>query len=297
MLPAGLPLARLDRFMGASDDYGAARVALFGAPMDLTVSFRPGARFGPGRIREASYGIEDWSYHQQAGLEECAFTDLGDVAVTPGGLEPSLDAIGRVAARVVEDGKIPFLVGGEHLCTLPVVARVARRYPDLALLHIDAHADLRDDYLGSRLSHATVIRRCLEHVPPGRLYQFGIRSGTREEYEFARRHANLWANEVLSPLAEVAPRLDGVPVYVTLDVDVLDPAFAPGTGTPEPGGVDVRELLAAIRVLGRLNVVGVDLVEVAPDLDPSGRTAVVGALVVREVLLAIGRRDVRTRRA
>lgn len=285
----GLPLERLDRFLGASDDYASARVALFGVPLDLTTSYRPGARFGPARLREASYGLEEWSYHQEVGLDEVAFCDLGDVALPLGQLEASLAAAGRVAERVVADGKIPFMVGGEHLSTLPVLQAVARRHPDLVLVHLDAHADLREEYLGNRLSHATVIRRCLEHVAPRGLYQFGIRSGTREEYEYARRHARLWPHQVLEPLRAAVGDLGGRPVYVTLDLDVLDPAFAPGTGTPEPGGVDVRELLQALRVLGSLRVVGFDLVEAAPDLDPTGRTAVVGALVVREALLAFGR--------
>ncbi|BDG61803.1 agmatinase [Caldinitratiruptor microaerophilus] len=285
----GLPLERLDRFLGTSDDYASARVAIFGVPLDLTTSYRPGARFGPARLREASYGLEDWSYHQEAGLDEVASCDLGDVALPIGQLEASLAAVGRVADRVVSDGKIPFMVGGEHLSTLPVLEAVARRHPDLALVHLDAHADLREEYLGNRLSHATVIRRCLEHVAPDRLYQFGIRSGTREEYEYARRHAHLWPHRVLEPLRAAVGDLRGRPVYVTLDLDVLDPAFAPGTGTPEPGGIDVRELLEALRVLGDLRVVGFDLVEAAPDLDPTGRTAVVGALIVREALLAFGR--------
>jgi len=289
-LPLDLPLERLDRYMGARDSYSEARAVLFGIPMDFTTSYRPGTRFGPGRIREASYGLEEFSYHQEASLQEVAFCDLGDVAVVFGDPKTTLDRALQVARRVVADGKLPFVLGGEHLVTLPVVQALLERYPDLVLLQFDAHADLREEYLGNPLSHACVMRRCLEAgVRPGHLFQFGIRSGTREEYDFGRRHCRLYPHEVLGPLRKVLAELEGRPVYITVDIDVMDPAYAPGTGTPEPGGVSSREMLTAIHAMRGLNVVGFDVVEVAPNLDPSDRTVVLGALLIREALLAFAR--------
>lgn len=277
---------RFDRFMGARDDYAGARAVLFGIPMDFTTSYRPGARFGPARIREASYGIEEFSYHQVADLAEKAYHDLGDVAVVYGDVARSLERARGVARQIVRDGKIPFLMGGEHLVTVPVVQAVAEAYPDLALLQFDAHADLREEYTGNPLSHATAMRRCLDVLPPQNLYQFGIRSGTREEFQFARAHCHLYPHEVLAPLQKVVATLGHRPVYITIDIDVHDPAFAPGTGTPEPGGISAREMIAAIQAMAGLQVVGFDVVEVAPNLDETDRTVVLGALLLREALLA-----------
>lgn len=279
-------IERLDRFMSARDGYEESRAILFGIPMDFTTSYRPGTRFGPGRIREASYGIEDFSYHQVADLRDKAFHDLGDVAVVYGDVGRTLERARAVARRIVADGKIPFMMGGEHLVTVPVVHAVAERYPDLVLLQFDAHADLRVEYTGNPLSHATAMRRCLDVVPPRNLYQFGIRSGTREEYQYAREHCHLYPHEVLAPLQKLIPSLSGRPVYITIDIDVHDPAYAPGTGTPEPGGISSREMIAAIQAMAGLNVVGFDVVEVAPNLDETDRTVVLGALLIREALLA-----------
>lgn len=289
-LPANLPLERLDRFMAARDSYAEARAVLFGIPMDFTTSYRPGTRFGPNRIREASYGVEEFSYHQEAELSQVAFHDLGDVAPVFGDPKTTLDRALAVSRRIVADGKLPFMLGGEHLVTLPVVQAVVEKYPDLVLLQFDAHADLREDYMGNPLSHACVMRRCLEAgVKPGNLYQFGIRSGTRDEYEFGRSQCRLYPHAVLEPLKQVLPELQGRPIYITIDIDVMDPAFAPGTGTPEPGGISSREMLSALHALKGLNVVGFDVVEVAPNLDTSDRTVVLGALLIREALLAFAR--------
>lgn len=277
---------RFDRFMSARDSYEESGAILFGIPMDFTTSYRPGTRFGPARIREASFGIEDWSYHQLAELPDKAYHDLGDVSVVYGDVAQSLERAKAVARQIVQDGKMPFMMGGEHLVTMPVVHAVAERYPDLVLLQFDAHADLRTDYTGNPLSHATAMRRCLDVLPSRNLYQFGIRSGTKEEYQFAREHCHLYPHEVLAPLKKLVPSLSGKPVYITIDIDVHDPAFAPGTGTPEPGGISSREMIEAIQAMAGLNVVGFDVVEVAPNLDETDRTVVLGALLIREALLA-----------
>lgn len=281
-------IERYDRYMGAGENYPDARAVIFGIPMDFTTSFRPGTRFGPSRVREVSYGLETFSYHQGRDLEEVAFYDLGEVDVVFGNVSASLERARKTAEKIVQDGKLPFMVGGEHLVTLPVFQAVQAKYSDVALLHFDAHADLREDYLGERHSHASVMRRCCDLIDPKRLYQFGIRSGTREEYQFGRERANLYPGQVLTGLRQALPQVQDRPVYISIDIDVMDPAFAPGTGTPEPGGVTSAEMIQAIKEMGQagLNVVGYDVVEVAPPLDTTDRTAMLGAKLIREGLLA-----------
>lgn len=284
---AGFPMVeRLADFMASTDDYASSRAVLFGIPMDFTTSYRPGTRFGPGRIREASYGVEEFSYHQVADLKDVAFFDLGDISPVFGDAKTTLDRAEAVAAKILADGKIPFMMGGEHLVTLPCVKAAHAKHPDLVLLQFDAHADLREDYLGNPMSHAAVMRRCLDFLAPERLYQFGIRSGTADEYKLGKEKCNLFPHEVLRPLKEVLPSLQGKPIYITIDIDVMDPACAPGTGTPEPGGIMSREMIDAIIAMKGLNVVGFDVVEVAPGLDTTDRTVVLGAKLIREALLA-----------
>jgi agmatinase len=275
----------LPPFLGAGGE--GARAALFGAPLDVTTSFRPGARFGPAAIRQASWVLEEWSLAAGEGLEQHPFADEGDLELAPGEVEGALEAVHAAARRVLERGLRPVVLGGEHLVTLPVVRAAADRFPGLAGVQLDAHADLRDEYMGLRLSHATVMRRVAEVVGAGSVFQFGIRSATAEEAAFARRATRLHPFSVLEPLRRVRPELEGRPVYVTVDVDVADPAYAPGTGTPEPGGVTAAELLAAVGELRGLEVVGFDVVEVAPAYDPGGITAALAAKVVREALIAV----------
>ncbi len=275
-------------FLGATGDLERARGVLFGAPMDFTVSYRPGSRLAPQRVREASDVLEEYSLALDADLADHPFYDAGDIAPAFGNVERSLDRIREMARRVVEMGKVPLMIGGEHLVTWPVFQAVRERYPDVRVIHLDAHADLRADYLGERLSHATALRLVADELPPGRVFQLGIRSATRDEVAYARERTVFHPGRVLEPLrAEVLPALDGdAPIYVTIDIDVCDPAFAPGTGTPEPGGITSAELLAAIRAFGGRRVVGFDIVEIAPGLDPTERTVVLGAKALREAILS-----------
>ncbi|MBX6377881.1 MAG: agmatinase [Clostridia bacterium] len=277
------------RFLGCTAAYEAARGVLFGAPLDVTVTFRPGSRVAPERVREVSDVLETYSLALDADLADRPVCDAGDVAVVPGNAVRSLERIEAAAAGVLADGKIPFVVGGEHLITLALVRAAARVWPDLVVVQMDAHADLRDEYEGERLSHATVMRRVAEELGGGRLYQFGVRSAVPEELAFARTATHLHPHEVLAPLRDTIPSLAGRPVYVTVDVDVCDPAFAPGTGTPEPGGIASGELLAALYALCGCQVVGFDLVEVCPAQDPTERTAVLAAKILREAMLCFAR--------
>ncbi|WP_153726667.1 agmatinase [Heliorestis convoluta] len=272
--------------MGATEDYAEADVVLVGIPMDFTVSFRPGSRMGPQQIRLVSYGIEEYSVYQDKDLIDKKYYDAGDIALPFGNVTGSLERIEEVAADLLQEGKKPIFIGGEHLVTYPIVKPFADRYADLAVIHFDAHADLRTDYLGETNSHATVIRKVVDLIGGDNVYQFGIRSGTREEFAFARENTHMYVDEIFPALQKVVDKLKGRPVYVTLDIDVLDPAYAPGTGTPEPGGCTPREMFEAMRLLGQLDIVGFDLVEVAPSADLSDRTSLLAAKVIREAILS-----------
>ena len=276
-------------FIGADSAYAEANVVLFGAPYDSTTSFRPGTRFGPAAIRSESFGIETYSPLQDRDLEDFPFFDAGDLELPFGAPDRALEMIEAQAESILHDGKIPFLLGGEHLVTLGAVRVVAKKYPDLRIIHFDAHADLREDYLGVRLSHACVMRRCHDLLGDGRIFQFGIRSGTREEFEFMRA-----GHVVTEPFSDatLAEVLDSIPpdapVYLTIDMDVLDPSAFPGTGTPEAGGFNYRQLVGdVVRICGQLNVVGLDNVELAPSLDPTGRSTALACTFLRECLLSL----------
>lgn len=274
-------------FIGSSTDWEAARLAIVGAPMDCTTSFRPGTRFGPSRVREVSEGLEEYSFYLDRSLKEVAFYDAGDVPVVFGDVDTTLTRIRDVLKGIVELGKIPLLIGGEHLVSLPAIEVLADRYKELRVLHFDAHADLRDEYLDQRLSHATVMRRVAERVGAENLYQFGIRSGTVEEFCFGHAKTHFYPDTILEPLRDSLPELGKDPIYVTIDIDVVDPAFAPGTGNPEPAGCTSRELLEVVHLFSCLNVVGVDIVELSPPLDYADITAILVAKLVREIILSI----------
>lgn len=273
-------------FMGGDTPYEEADVVILGIPMDYTVSFRPGTRLGPLSIRNVSIGIEEYSVYLDRDLSDYNYCDLGDLTLPFGNVEKSLAVIEKASRQIVEDGKFPVFLGGEHLVTYPLIKPFIEKYPELRVVHFDAHADLRTDYSGEMNSHATVMRKVSQMLGPNRVYQFGIRSGIREEFLFAKENNHLVIEEVLEPLKAVLPELKGKPIYVTLDIDVVDPAFAPGTGTQEAGGCTSREIIKAIHALGELEVVGFDLVEVSPVMDTSERTALLAAKIVREAILS-----------
>lgn len=273
-------------FIAAEADFDEARAVIFGAPFDGTTSFRPGTRFGPGAIRAESDGIETYSPYQNKDLEDIAVFDSGDLLLPFGNTEAVLEEICARTAEILEAGKMPVMLGGEHLVTLGAVRAMVQKYPELHIIHFDAHTDLRDDYLGERLSHATVIRRCHDLVGDGRIHQFGIRSGERAEWDFAFAHTDFHPFNVKDVLDVVLALGSDVPVYVTLDLDVLDPSLFCGTGTPEAGGVFFQDLEEALLALEALNVVGFDINELSPHYDASGVSTAVACKVLREMLLA-----------
>ncbi len=275
-----------DKFIGCQATYDEADIVLFGAPFDSTTSYRPGTRFGSRAIRSESFGIETYSPYQDKDLSDIAVFDGGDLELPFGNPRPALQMIEETTRTIVQDGKIPVLLGGEHLVSLGSVKGVLATYPDLHILHFDAHADLREDYLGEKLSHACVMRRIWELVGDNKIYQFGIRSGDRVEFEFAKQHVQM-TPFTLEGLEEALRQLKGKPVYFTLDLDVLDPSVFPGTGTPEAGGITFPQLLKAILAIGQLNLVGCDVNELSPVYDPSGISTATACKIVRELLLAI----------
>lgn len=274
-------------FIASQPNYEEARAVIYGMPMDFTVSFRPGARFGPARIREVSIGLEEYSPYLDKSLDEASYFDAGDLPLPFGNAARSLELIEQYAAGLFKDGKFPLGLGGEHLVTWPVVKAAANAYPELALIHIDAHADLREHYEGEPLSHATPVRKIAELIGGNNVYQFGIRSGDRDEFAYAKANTRMHLFDVLEPLKQVLPELKNRPVYVTIDIDVLDPSAAPGTGTAEPGGITSKELLAAVHAIAHsdVQVIGADIVEVAPVYDPTEQTQIMAAKLVREILL------------
>lgn len=275
-------------FIKSHQNFEESEAVLYGMPMDWTVSFRPGSRFGPARIREVSVGLEEYSAYLDRELEEVKYFDAGDIPLPFGNAQRSLDMIEDFVDQVLAADKFPLGIGGEHLVTWPVIKAMYKKYPDLAIIHMDAHTDLREDYEGEPLSHSTPIRKAAELIGPQNVFSFGIRSGMKEEFQWAKEVGMYIAKfEVLEPLKEILPKLAGRPVYVTIDIDVLDPAHAPGTGTVDAGGITSRELLASIHEIAKsdIKVVGGDLVEVAPIYDPSEQTANTASKLLREMIL------------
>lgn len=277
----------IETFIGCDHDYDDADLVIFGAPFDSTTSYRPGTRFGPSAIRHESFGLETYSPYQDKDLEDCAIMDSGDLELCFGSSESALQCIEDRADQILQDGKIPLLVGGEHLVTLGSVRAAARKYPDLHIIHFDAHTDLRDDYLGAKLSHACVIRRCHDILGDGRIHQFGIRSGERAEWQFARAgHTDLHPFD-MNGLEETVKSIGNAPIYFTIDLDVLDPSCFPGTGTPEAGGISFMQLLGAIQTVCKGRVIAADVNELCPILDQSGASTALAGKVMRELMLAI----------
>lgn len=277
----------IETFLACDCDYNDADIVLFGAPFDSTTSFRPGTRFGSSAIRHESFGLESYSPYQDKDLLDKNIFDSGDLELSFGITENALADIEEITETILNDKKIPFMIGGEHLVTLGAFRAVSKKYEDVHIIHFDAHADLRSDYLGAELSHACVIRRCWDIIGDGKIYQFGIRSGDREEFRWGSEHV-ITNKFNFDTLEEVVKKLEGKPVYFTVDLDVLDPSVFPGTGTPEAGGVDFDTLRKAVTlVCSNCNIVGCDVNELSPHYDQSGASTAVACKIVREMLLAI----------
>ncbi|HCW54677.1 MAG TPA: agmatinase [Clostridium sp.] len=276
----------IETFIGCDNNYDESKIVIFGAPFDSTTSFRPGTRFASKAMRSESFGIETYSTYQDKDLEDICVFDGGDLELRFGSPESALSDIEEFTSKIAKDKKIPCMIGGEHLVTLGAFRAVAKEYPDIHVIHFDAHADLRDEYLGQELSHATVMHRVWDIVGDDRIFQFGIRSGDRSEIYWGKDH--VFTNKFnFNRLEEVVEKLKDKPVYFTIDLDVLDPSVFPGTGTPEAGGVTFMELLGAILKVSKLNIVGMDVNELSPIYDQSGSSTATACKVLRELLLAV----------
>lgn len=276
----------IENFIGCDAEYEDADLVIFGAPFDSTTSYRPGTRYGSSAIRHESFGLETYSPYQDEDLEDYNVFDSGDLELCFGLAENALCDIEEHTREILGDNKIPLLIGGEHLVTLGSFRAVLEKYPDVHVIHFDAHTDLRDDYLGAKLSHACVIRRCHDLIGDGRIHQFCIRSGERAEFQFAKEHTDLHKFD-FEGLSDSLKSIGNAPVYFTIDLDCLDPSAFPGTGTPEAGGVSFKQLLDAIEQVTKCNIVAADVNELSPMLDASGASTALACKVVRELMLAI----------
>ena len=276
-------------FIGCDNEYDESRIVIFGAPFDGTTSYRPGTRFAAAAMRNESTGIETYSPYQDRDLEDYNIFDGGDLEFVFGNPAKNIAIITEYVSELLKDNKIPAMIGGEHLVTLGAVQAVAEKYNDLHIIHFDAHADLRDDYLGEKLSHATVLHRVWDIVGDNKIFQFGIRSGEKGEFEFAKNHTYMNKFD-MKTLDEVIAKLKNKPVYITIDLDVLDSSVFPGTGTPEAGGITFKELINAIMLFQNLeNIVAFDINELSPMLDASGASTACACKVLREMLLAVSK--------
>lgn len=273
-------------FIGCDSEYNESKIVIFGAPFDSTTSFRPGTRFASSAIRNESFGIETYSPYQDKDILDIKVFDLGDLELPFGSPDKALDDIESFSTKILNDNKIPFMIGGEHLVTLGAVRAAVKKYNELYIIHFDAHADMRDDYLGVKLSHATVMRRCYDLVGDNKIFQFGIRSGDREEFNFAKGKVNTCKFN-FNTLDDAIKEIKDKPVYFTLDLDVLDPSVFCGTGTPEAGGVSFMELLEAALKVSKCNIVGLDMNELSPIYDQSGASTALACKMLRELLLMI----------
>ena len=273
-------------FIGFEDSFEESSAVLFGVPFDGTTSFKPGTRFAPSAMREDSWGLESYSPYLDKDLEDLKLFDYGNLELPFGDKKNALRMIQNHVQEIIDANKIPIMIGGEHLVSLAPVKALSKKYDDLNIIHFDAHTDLREEYLGESLSHATVMRRIYDQVGIGKINQFCIRSGLKEEFEWAKKHTHL-EKFTYNTLESCVRRLKDKPVYITIDLDVLDPAVFPGTGTPEPGGINFHHMLEIIGILSKLeNVVGLDVVELSPKFDVSGVSTAVACKTLRELVLA-----------
>ena len=275
-------------FQSCKAEYQDADVVIFSVPMDATTSFRPGTRFAGNAIRVDSFGVEWYSPYREADLNDFKTCDIGDLDLPIGAVEDALKIVNETTKQILKDGKTPMMVGGEHLVSLPVIQAVFEKYPDVHLIHLDAHTDLRESFFGRELSHATFMRKVYDFVGDGKIYQFGIRSGEKPEFDWAAAGHVIQRKFDFEGLDKAVELLKDKPVYITIDLDVLDPAVFPGTGTPEPGGMQYKDLLWAFDQFEKLNhIVGADIVELSPMLDPSGASTAVAAKSLRELVLIL----------
>ncbi|HAS74616.1 MAG TPA: agmatinase [Clostridiales bacterium UBA8960] len=279
--------SNIHTFIGCDTAFDDAELVIFGAPFDSTTSFRPGTRFAADYIRMDSFGLETYSPYMDKDLADYQLTDIGNLDLPFGNAAKALEVIEETAAEILEAGKVPFLIGGEHLVSLGTIRAAYKKYPNMKLLHFDAHTDLRDHYMGESLSHAAVIRRSWDFMGDGTIFQFCIRSGEKWEFEWAKTHTHLekFSYDTLQSVVEKLGTED--PIYITIDLDVFDPSIFSGTGTPEPGGIFFKDMIEILKTMAPLNIIGADVVELSPHYDQTGVSTATACKVIRELMLTM----------
>ena len=277
-------------FLGAQRSVDQCKVSLLGVPYDGTCCYRPGARFGPAAVREDSYGIETYCPQLNLDLENIKFADVGSLDVPFGNAKLTIDYVEDATAVLLNNNLKPLIIGGEHSITSGIIKSVIKNYPELLIIQLDAHADLRDEWLGSKFSHACTMKRCLEVLPSKKIFQVGIRSGTKSEFlemNKTKRLIQHTLGENAKYLEEALRSFKGAPIYLTFDLDWFDPSIMPGTGTPEPGGYFWGDFAAVVDVIKSHNLIGADVVELSPKFDNSGISSVLAAKVIRSLIMLL----------
>lgn len=281
------------------NDLKGLDVAICGIPLDIGTSWRSGTRFGPKEVRSQSAMLRPYNLGTGAApFDSLQVADIGDLAINTFSLSDSLRIIAESYAAMLDYDVIPMAIGGDHSITLPILRSIAKRHGPVALVHVDAHADVNNEMFGERECHGTVFRRAHEEglINPSKVYQIGLRGTGYSADDFAEAAGwgfqqfaaqELWGRSLSTLGTEIRRDIGDLPVYVTYDIDSLDPAYAPGTGTPEIGGLTTPQAMELIRALKGLNIVGADLVEVSPPYDTSGNTALTGANILYEMLCVL----------
>jgi guanidinobutyrase len=270
-----------------------------GVPLDTGTSNRAGARFGPRAIRAESCLLRPYNMATRAApYDSIQVADIGDVAINTFNLQKSMDIVTEAYDEILEHGCVPLTMGGDHTIVLPILRAMKKKYGAVGVVHVDAHADVNDTMFGEKIAHGTPFRRAIEEglIDGNRVAQIGLRGTgyTAEDFDWSRSHGirvvqaeECWYKSVAPIMDEVRAKLSDGPVYLSFDIDGLDPSFAPGTGTPEIGGLTIWQALEIIRGCRGLDIVGCDLVEISPPYDPSGNTALVGANLLYEMLCVL----------
>tara|TARA_B100000073_G_scaffold116743_1_gene94404 strand:+ start:1839 stop:2738 length:900 start_codon:yes stop_codon:yes gene_type:complete len=277
-------------FMGARRDKNNCSIGIFGVNYDGTTSFKPGARFGPSAIRNVSQSLETFCPRLEKDLEEIKYIDFGSLSFDLNTTESLVNQVSVATEHLRENNLKPLIFGGEHSITTGAIRALIKEYPNLILLQLDAHADLRDSYGNNQHSHACTMKRCMEILPNKTIFQVGIRSGTKEEFQEMKDNnqlINFRTGDNCKNLVERLHSLRNYPIYLTIDLDWFDPSLLPGTGTPEPGGFFWHDFETIIKALNSFNIIGGDIVELAPEIDSSGVSSVVAAKVARSLIMTL----------
>ena len=277
-------------YMGAKRSPENCSIGIFGVNYDGTCSFKPGARFGPEAIRQVSSCLETYCPKIKKDLEDIMYVDFGSILIDKNDSKSVIESVKSATNYLISKRLSPIMLGGEHSITRGAIEALVKKYPDLILVQLDAHADLRESYMGNEHNHACTMKRCLDILPQKKIFQVGIRSGTKEEYKFMIENNQLVDFQTGKNSQELEKAIlpyKNSPIYLTIDLDWFDPSLLSGTGTPEPGGFFWSDFEVILKTLKSLNIVASDIVELSPDIDSSGVSSVVAAKVLRSLIMIL----------